>query len=148
MDHTKRIDSKRSTPDRVIEEELHVSQEIESTCSSIQQEPILPSRSEPIHRKSLSLGRFEEFPDQNDDESECDTTDLPSTETTEVLDSDETDSPSTTSIGHYISLLRERGHRRTASAPIAPILQPAVPAVKSAGDETTGASPVTLRPKK
>ncbi|XP_019856639.1 PREDICTED: C-myc promoter-binding protein-like isoform X2 [Amphimedon queenslandica] len=148
VNRTKRIDSKRSTPDRVIEEELHVSQENESTCSSIQQEPILPSKSEPIHRKSLSLGRFEAFPDQNGHEGECGTSDLPSTETTEVqLDRDDTDSPSTTSIGHYISLLRERGHRRTSSAPIAPIVQPAVPAVKSAGDQTLGASPVTLRPK-
>ena len=146
MDHTKSFDSKRSTPDQVIKEEIHVSHEDES--SSIQQDPIAPSRSEPIHRKSHSLGRFESFPDQNDDESECDASDLPSMETTDMLGGDDTDSPSTTSIGHYISLLRERGHRRTASAPIAPIVQSTIPTVKSTGDETTGASPVTLRPKK
>lgn len=92
------------------------------------------------------MGRFNEFPGQTEDDDESD---LNSSEESKSVDTrpirDETDSPS---VSRYISLLKERGHRRTSSAPITVPEQPAVLNAKTKDpDETTEANSVTLRPK-
>lgn len=120
-----------STPERINEEDPVSFEEEKANGDEMK----LP-RSEPTHRKSFSVGGVFEMPPIEQDDQPL--VEYPVSNKYEIKDIEleqphDTDSVNETdsSVSHYVSLLRARGHKRTSSAPVAMSSLPPVMAYKS-----------------